>query len=152
MLYFNLLVIWLVDFHVYFEFSFKKSTLKGLIRKKRHIDRKLWVVGRRLLCLLAPKGLQNNYFVEYMNNWLNQNNYFVEYINNSLNKNSSFVERIKLFRWILQHLINHRSRLHNKFLWKQINLRLHITTTKCLCKLITWNQKRLFHKSRHENC
>ena len=43
----------------------------------------------------------DSYFVEYINN------YFVEYINNSLNQNNYFVEQIKLFRSILQHLINH---------------------------------------------
>ena len=39
--------------------------------------------------------------------WLNKNNYFVEYVNNSLNENNCFVERMKLFSRILQHLINH---------------------------------------------
>ena len=50
---------------------------------------------------------QNSYFVEYINNSLNQNNYFVEYINNLLNQNRSFVKRIKLFHSILQYLSNH---------------------------------------------
>ena len=31
----------LVDFHVFWDASFKKSTFEGLIRKKWHIDRKL---------------------------------------------------------------------------------------------------------------
>ena len=30
--------------------------------------------------------------------WLSKNNYFIEYINNSLNQNIYFVERMKLFR------------------------------------------------------
>ena len=61
---------------------------------------------------------QNNYFVEYVNNYVVEylhnyfveyiNIYFVEYINNSLNQSNYFVKRLKiLFRWILQHLINH---------------------------------------------
>ena len=58
---------------------------------------------------------ENDCFVEYINNSLNQNNSFVEYINNSSNKNSSFVERIKLFRWILQHLINLHFMMSNVF-------------------------------------
>ena len=48
---------------------------------------------------------ENNSFVEYVNNSLNENNYFVgytnnyfvEYINNSLNLNNCFVEGIELF-------------------------------------------------------
>ena len=82
----------------------------------------------------------NNYFVEYINNSLNQNNYFGKYINNSLNQNNCFVEyinnyfveyiirqikiiislnnyfveHIKLFRWILQHLINHNCKIIKK--------------------------------------
>ena len=56
---------------------------------------------------------QNIYFVEYINNSLNHNNYLVEYINKSLNQNSSFVEPMKLFRWILQHLINHSISLYH---------------------------------------
>ena len=59
---------------------------------------------------------ENNSFVEYVNNSLNENNYFVgytnnyfvEYINNSLNLNNCFVEGIELFWWILQQLINHK--------------------------------------------
>ena len=34
----------------------------------------------------------NNYFVEYLNNSLNQNIYFVEYTKNSLNQNNCFVD------------------------------------------------------------
>ena len=60
---------------------------------------------------------QNSYFVEYINNYVVEylhnyfveytNIYFVEYINNSLNQSNYFVKRLKkLFRWILQHLIN----------------------------------------------
>ena len=49
---------------------------------------------------------------------MNQNNYFVECINNLLNQNYYFAERIKLFHCIFQHLINHRKSLFNTIVAK----------------------------------
>ena len=95
MFYFNLLVILLVHFHVYASLvtSFKKSTFKGPIRKKGHIDRKLWGRGQapRLPPLLRRACLNVLNFRKF--------DIVIQFQMSGINSFLFFFEKYKAFRW-----------------------------------------------------
>ena len=89
------------DIRLFIYFSFKS------IQNKDQISISKFMYLIKTIYLMTIWLTKNDYFIEYLNNSLNENYYFVEYKNNSLNQSNYLVEYINnYFFEYISNLLN----------------------------------------------